>query len=591
MKECPKIQNLAELIDRSAKLYGPRKLFGQKEQGVWHWITYSVFQQKVESLRAAFADMGMKSGDAVAIISSNSIAFALTAYAAYGLGATIVPMYEVQKSDDWKYIIQDCSAKFVFTGNDKIKSVIQSMNLENVTHVVSFRPVKTENEFDSIDRMIEAHPQGMKRLDIDENSIADILYTSGTTGMPKGVELTHHNIIQNAIHTFDGFDASCEDRSLSFLPWAHAFGKTVELHIFPYFGASIAIAESAKTIQADLLEVNPTILNGVPKIFNKFYDKMILKASTHMLSNEAFRLIDRLSIKARNTKLSFIENIQLKGAAAVVRPFILKGLGGKLRFCISGGAPLAIDVISFFNNFGITIYEGYGMTETAPIIAVNKHNHVKFGSVGKVLHCNQVTIQPVEDQESTKLGEIIVSGDCVMRQYHNQPEVTQEVLVNNAFHTGDLGYLDEEGYLFITGRVKEQYKLENGKYVVPGALEEKLNTSHAIEHAVIFGSGHPFNVALIRPTNDFMEKFINENKLESASQAELESNAILRKELLDEVQRVSTDFRGYEKPQKIEIILDEFTIQNGILTPALKLKRREIEKRYHDKIEALYKKG
>jgi len=591
LKDCPNIKTLAELIDRSAKLYGPRKLFGQKEQGVWHWITYSEFTQKVDRLRAAFAEMGMQAGDAAAVIASNSIAFALTAYAAYGLGATIVPMYEVQKSDDWKYIIQDCSAKFVFTGNDKIKEIIQSMNLENVKRVISFRPVKAENNFDSIERMIESHPQGMKRMDVDENSIADILYTSGTTGMPKGVELTHHNIIQNAIHTFDGFDASCEDRSLSFLPWAHAFGKTVELHIFPYFGASIAIAESAKTIQTDLLEVSPTILNGVPKIFNKFYDKMIVKASTHMLSNEAFRLIDKLSIKERNGKLSFVESLQLKAASKVIRPFILKGLGGKLRFCISGGAPLAIEVISFFNHFGITIYEGYGMTETAPIIAVNKHNNVKFGSVGKVLNCNKVTIQPVDDQDSKKLGEIVVSGECVMNQYHNLPEVTQEVLIDGAFHTGDLGYIDDDGYLFITGRVKEQYKLENGKYVVPGALEEKLNTSHAIEHAVIFGSGHPFNIALIRPTNDFIEKFVNENKLEGASQSQLETNPVLRKTLLDEVQRVSADFRGYEKPQKIEVILDEFTIQNGILTPALKLKRREIEKRYHDKIEALYKKA
>lgn len=587
------IKTLAELIDVSSEKYGERPLFGYKVGQSYQWMTYREFQKQVERLRKGFHEMGMKSGDVIAIISNNSVPFALTVYAAYGLGASVVPMYEVQKPEDWTYIIQDCGAKYVFVSHLRLAETVESFGLACVEKIIRLTSEKDEEgrEFETVESILARNKDGMKRIDIDENCIADILYTSGTTGLPKGVELSHRNIIQNAIHTFAGFDASCADRSLSFLPWAHAFGKTVELHIFPYFGASIALAESPRTIQQNLKEAQPTILVGVPKIFNKFYDKIHQLAQQNRLTQAIIDVTDDLSLKSHTKPLNAMEQIGLKVLHKVLGPKIHEAFGGKLRFCISGGAPLAIEIIQFFDSFGVTIFEGYGMTETSPIVAVNKHGRVKFGSVGRVLDCNRVTIEPVDNGDGTNasnMGEIVVSGECVMKCYHHLPVLTDEVLRDGAFHTGDLGYIDADGYLFLTGRVKEQYKLENGKYVVPGALEEKLKTSPAIEYAILFGAGKPFNVALVRPSEAFISKFVKDKKLVGVSNSELEKNSELNAMIFEEVQKAGKDFRGYEKPSKIGIILDEISIDNGLLTPALKIKRYEVEKRYKSRIEALY---
>ncbi len=240
------------------------------------------------------------------------------------------------------------------------------------------------------------------------------------------------------------------------------------------------------------------------------------------------------------------------------------------------------------------------MTETAPIVAVNKHGHIKFGSVGRVLNCNRVKIVPIEsDAEAPSepnaetggapaIGEVVVSGACVMKAYNNLPELTAEAMSGGAFRTGDLGYIDGDGYLFLTGRVKEQYKLENGKYVVPGALEEKIKTSPIIEHAVMFGAGKPYNVAIVRPSDEYFAKFAARRKLAGQTPGQLARNPELEAEIFAEVQKMSEDFRGYERPQKIAVVADAFTIENGMLTPALKLRRHVVEKRCKDRIEALY---
>ncbi len=582
-------KTLAELIDVSAQKYADRPLFGAKKNGVYEWMTYADFHTQMEKLRYSFHEMGMKQGDVVAIIASNSIPFAMTVYAAYGLGASIVPMYEVQKIQDWEYILKDSKARFLFTGNPGIKERIESLGINSIERIVSFFP-RDDHEPDEFQQLIDSAAQQMKTLDIDEHSIADIIYTSGTTGTPKGVELTHHNIVYNAIDTFDGFDASCTDRSMAFLPWAHAFGKTVELHIFPYFGAAVGLAESARMIQTNLKEVNPTILVAVPKIFNKIYDEIRKKAYENPISRKLLEDSIELNEKSHHKPLSGLDRIRRKVLCGILGSKIKSAFGSSLRFCISGGAPLAPDIIEFFHNFGLTIYEGYGMTETAPIIAVNKHGKIKFGSVGRPLACNTVRIELDPSRPEEHTGEVIVGGHCVMHGYHNAPELTAEVLTNDhELHTGDLGYLDEDGYLYLTGRVKEQYKLENGKYVVPSALEEKLNTSLYIEHSIIFGAGRPYNIVLIKPTEKCLEDYKNSKNGKQTDARSIAKDDILIRMIDEEIQKITKNFRGFEKPQKFAVIMDEISIQNGMLTPALKLKRHEIEKKYGDIISNLYK--
>lgn len=593
------LNSLADIIDISAQKYPNRPLFGYKVRDRYEWITYADFKLKMERLRLGFHNLGMKKGDVVAVISNNSVAFALTAYAAYGLGASIVPMYEVQKSEDWDYIIRDSGARFVFASNKRIFDTVAEFKSNSVEHIILLANDPDDADCESVDKILERSHEGMKAVDIDENSLADILYTSGTTGKPKGVELTHRNIIANAKHTFDGFDASCHDRSLSFLPWAHAFGKTVELHIFPYFGASVALAESARTIAKNLKEAQPTILVGVPKIFNKFYDTIHLAALKNRVTQIVFDITDELSLKSHTKTLTKLERLGLKVLYKAFAPKIHAAFGGKLRFCISGGAPLAIEIIHFFDSFGIPIFEGYGMTETSPIIAVNKPGRIKHGSVGQALNCNHLKIIPVEsDSNNTatlshssadnRIGEVVVSGDCIMKAYHNLPALTAEVLNDGAFKTGDLGYIDEDGFLFLTGRVKEQFKLENGKYVIPGALEEKIKTSPCIEHAVIFGAGKPYNVVLIRPSDDFIARFSSKIKDANRASTYLEHDPAFRDALFEEVKKMGSDFRGYERPQKIAVTLDDFSIDNGLLTPALKVRRCAVEKKYKAQIDALY---
>ena len=583
---------LSELISNSIQRYGKRPAFGTKKNGRYTWITYADFGEKLGKLRAIFKRHGLQKGDRVAIIANNSVDFALSIYAAYGLGAIIVPMYEVQKVQDWEYILADAAPKLVIVANPSIHEKITPLLHEETSHVFV---MQTQDPADPnrLDALIEAEKESMDAdPSVSENDIADIIYTSGTTGRPRGVELTHKNFVANAKATLIRFDVGCTDRTLSFLPWAHAFGKLVELHIMLGVGFAIGIAESSKTILENLKEVQPTVLTAVPKIFNKIYDKVHLSAMDNPITKHLIERTEKIGEKVIRSEAKLSDKVQFFFLNKLVASKIREIFTPALRFCISGGASLSPEVATFFESCGIIICEGFGMTEHSPIVSVNNFEDHRIGSVGKPLPGVKVEIERTDTiaDEDARLGEIVITSDCVMKGYHNAPEATLAAIDERGrLHTGDMGYLDKDGYLWITGRVKEQYKLENGKYVVPTALEEKLNNLYMISHAVIFGAGKPYNVAIIRPDNDFMKKFIQSNHLENLPQRELETHPGLRQQLDDEMKKVFAGFRGYEKPQKFAITLEDFTIENGLLTPALKLKRREIEKRFSDILAEMYR--
>ena len=586
-------KTLAQLIARAIDRYGERPFLGVKKNGRYSWMTFSEFDIRMRKLRAVFKRDGLKRGDRVAVIANNSVEFALTVYAAYGLGGVVVPMYEVQKLQDWEFIFNDALPTLAVVSNDAVREKIEGIHCPSLQKIYTTHP-SADHPDDYLSACIETTAE---MLDIDpevtENDLADIIYTSGTTGMPRGVELSHKNISVNARITAMSFPIYETDRTLSFLPWAHAFGKTVELIIFPCVGAAIGLVESNRTIAQNLVEVNPTVLVSVPKIFNKIYDTAHLKADAKAISRTLFKRAEELAKKSLKTKLSPIEKAQFALFDKLVASKVRAAFGNSLRFCISGGASLSEEVASFFDGFGIKIFEGYGMSEHAPIVAVNTPGHTRIGSVGRPLPKVAVEISrdnDALDASDEKCGEVVISSPCVMQRYHNAPTATKETVDDQGrLHTGDMGYIDADGFLWLTGRVKEQYKLENGKYVVPSALEEKINNSTLINLSVVFGSGKPYNVVLINPTPEAVEKFKADRKLQNATDEQLENNPDLRALFAAELKNMCADFRGYERPQKFALILDEFTIDNGLLTPALKIKRREIEKRFADAIENLYK--
>lgn len=583
---------LAELMSNSVKRYGERPFFGVKRNGAYEWMTYSEFGVIVRKLRTLLKQQGLSKGDRLAVIANNSVEFAASAYAAYGLGGVLVPMYEVQKLQDWEFIFGDSKPVLAVVANDSIREKVEGIGCESLKHIFVIHPEK-ERASEALMSLIEGVQEMTEVGDVSPEDVSDIIYTSGTTGRPRGVVLTHRSVCENTKITGARFPISCEDRTLAFLPWAHAFGKTVDLHVFPAVGAAVGLAESSRTIAQNLREVNPTILISVPKIFNKIYDTIHLKIEGKKLPSMMFRQAEELAARANSGKLSLFGKAGNAVLDRLVGAKVRAAFGDSLRFCISGGASLSSEVASFFNNFGVLVFEGYGMTEHSPVVAVNNAFMSKIGSVGRPLDGVKVEIlhdNEALDKSDERCGEIVLSGVSVMKEYLNAPEATAEVLDEQGrLHTGDMGYVDEDNVIWITGRVKEQYKLENGKYVVPTALEEKINTVPNISISVIFGSGKPYNVALLVPSPEFVEKFRAVNHLEKLSDAELASNEMFRKALSKDLQAACADFRGYEKPQKFAVILDEFTIQNGLLSPALKIRRREIEKRYADIIADLYK--
>lgn len=587
-----KFTNLATLMRDAVERFAERDFFGVKKNGVYEWVTYAEFDVMMRKLRATLKKAGMQKGDRIAIIANNSVEFALTVYASYGLGGVCVPMYEVQKIQDWEFIFGDSKPKFAVVGTDAIREKIEGLECDSLEKIYVVRTDRADDP-NRLSNIIEKETELLDISDeLCDDDICDIIYTSGTTGRPRGVVLTHEAVVLNSKITAQRFMIGETDRTLAFLPWAHAFGKTVELHVFPSVGAAIGLAESTRTIAQNLVEVNPTILVSVPKIFNTIYDTVHRKVSGSAVKRAMFESAVKLAAKKAAGTLSLGEKLQYKVLDKVIAQKVRDAFGHSLRFSISGGASLSPEVANFFLNFNVQIFEGYGMTEHSPVVAVNNYAMRHVGSVGRPLEGVKIEIlhdNDALDKSDDKCGEIVITSKCIMKCYHNAPEATAEMIDEQGrLHTGDMGYIDDDGCVWITGRVKEQYKLLNGKYVVPTALEEKINNSAIIGTAVVFGSGRPHNVVIIRPTDEFIADFRAKHGLENASNAEVENHADMRGAIEKEIQTMCADFRGYERPQAFAVTLEEFSIQSGLLTPALKIKRREIEKRFADVIASLY---
>jgi len=590
-------RNLVDLHTRSVARFGGNPYLGTRQRdGSWRYVTYREFGGLVADFRAGLAGLGLGRGDRIALISDNRVEWAVTAYATYSLGACIVPMYPKQSSEEWRFILEDSGAGAVLVANDRLAEACTPLleSVASLEHVVNFEgPPEDAHSYVALLEAGRAKP--VPAADPDPGDLCGFIYTSGTTGQPKGVRLTHGNITSNVNAVQSLFPMQEADRSLSFLPWAHSFGQTVELHCGTSFGASAAICDDVSRLLQDFPDVQPTMLFSVPRVFNRIYDGLNKRIAAGpgwrrrlfaaALANGQLR--KRLAAEGRtNGWVELKHRILDRLVFAKVRA----SLGGRLRFAFSGGAAISREVAEFIDTVGITVYEGYGLSETSPIATANFPGHQKIGSVGRAIPGVEVFVD--RDAVGGAMGdegEILIKGPNIMEGYHGLPEQTAEVMrEDGAFRSGDLGHIDEDGYVYITGRIKEQYKLENGKYVVPAPLEEQLKLSGFINQVMVYGANRPFNVALVVPDVPAVVGWARARGLEAEMPLLLKDEAV-RGLIEGELERLgSSVFKSFERIGRFALIAEEFSIENHMLTPTLKLKRRIVIKEYQPVIDSLY---
>jgi len=590
-----KPDNLVELIETSVERYAQRPLFGNPDsQGNYTWITYDVMGARINDLRAGLASIGISAGDTVGIISRNRVEWAVAAFATFGLGGQFIPMYEKELPKIWRHIIRDGGIKALFVANaDTYKQIeILRSELPDLKQVFIIDGNETTSLAD-LEEKGRSNPVPSIRPTPED--IAVLIYTSGTTGNPKGVLLSHGNLTSNFIAGGARFpELTTETRSLAILPWAHSYGQTAELYNLINIGASMGFVRDVTTLAEDMAAVAPTFLIAVPRIFNKIYDGLCTKINTTGgLAKKLF--VMGLTSAAQNRQLAvqgksaLWPQLKYKLADRVVFSKIRQRFGGSLNGALTASAMMNMKVAQFFTDIGLPVFDAYGLTETSPAVTMNNREANKPGSVGRPIDQVRVIIDHSRSEDNPNEGEVVVYGPNVMQGYHNNPEATRQVMTEDGgFRTGDIGRLDEDGFLFITGRIKEQYKLENGKYVFPASLEEEIQLSPWVENVLIYGEGRSHNACLIVPDFIKLMAWAKEKGIEGSPEA-----LIVHPRVKTMVSQAITDhlehkFKGYEIPRSFILVEEPFGVENGMLTQTLKLKRRNVVERYRDQIEAAY---
>jgi long-chain acyl-CoA synthetase len=419
--------NLVDLCEKTCARFAPRPLFGIKEAGRWAWTTYGEFRDLVAACRGGLAALGVGPGDKVALISNNRVEWAACAYAAYGRGAAVVPMYEAQLPSEWEFILADCGAKIVFVANEAIAARLASLtNLADLRHIVRFdAPPEAPGSFAAL--LDQGRRAPMPPISPAQGVTANLIYTSGTTGKPKGVVLSHRNVVSNVNALHQVFPFEPEDRSLSFLPWAHAFGQ-MELHVFFSMGCALALNGRVTSLIEEMAEIKPTVLVVVPRIFSSLYAAVgdQLRGRPKFVQWLFRTGIETATRRACGQPVGLVAAIGLRLADALVFSKVRARFGGRLKYIICGGAALGIEIGRFLDALGLTIYEGYGLTETSPIVSANCPGHRRFGSCGQVIPDVRVVIDPAAGAGTE--GEIVVYGPNVMQGYHNRSDESGALL-------------------------------------------------------------------------------------------------------------------------------------------------------------------
>jgi long-chain acyl-CoA synthetase len=533
----------------------------------------------------------VKRGDRVAIVSKNRPEWVAVMAASHALGATLVPMYEVQHEEDWRYILRDSGARVCFASTDPILAKLRAMtpNLPKLAHLIGVdREAKDEESYRHLLATSAASDSAVVFPAPDE--LAAIIYTSGTTGKPKGVELSHGAFAFTAIQTARLYGIEGSDRSLSIFPWAHV-GGFCELLFSLEQGLQVTLPGAIDRIRDGMSATRPTLLAAPPRVWNAFHDA-IQKAIADQ--KPAIRWLFRTGIEAQKKRrarlrLTKRERIVRRLAQRVLFPKVTGRLGGALRIGISGSAALSREVAELFEALGVHMYELYGQTEACAISTANHPGGNHLGTVGRPLPGVRVEIDRTVGDADDGSGEIILHTPAAMRGYHGMPDESASVLrADGAIRTGDLGKVDRDGYLHITGRVREVYKLENGKFVTPVPIEESLTVSPFVTQAFVWGLNKPHNIALLVADLAALRKWCSEQGVLGDDPAAIFADARVRDLFAREVSERTAEFKRYERIVAFDLLHEPFTTDGGLLTPTLKVKRNAVLARYRAKIDALY---
>ena len=570
-----------------------------KIDGTYQPTTYNQLADQVKNFALGLRELGLSFGDRAAMLAENSERWAVADLGILSLGAVNVPMFYTSTSAQVSYIVQDSGSKIICVSTkrqlEKVKSFFdQVTELEKVIifddlddlddpHTLTF------NQVVEIGKKIENGQQIYREASylVEPDNIATIIYTSGTTGNPKGSILTHDNLMSNVKSGLSILEINPDDQFLSFLPLSHVFERMAGYYIPIYRGACISYAQSPLTVRENMGEVCPTVMASVPRLYEMMHDRILKQVrSASTIRQKIFhwavgvgRKVSALKQKGRNPGLILSQQAAL--ADKLVFNKLKAVTGGQLRFFVSGGAPLPQSIAEFFHAAGILILEGYGLTETSPVISVNTLDSFKFGSVGKPIPGVEVVIAGD--------GEILTRGPHVMMGYHNKPEQTAESIDEEGwFHTGDIGHFDEEGFLRITDRKKNILVLSNGKNVAPQPIENAIKQSSYINQIMLLGDNQKTVAALVVPDFDSVKSFAQEQGISTSSLSDLLTDKSIIQLIKKEISQYTSDFSDFEQVRQFHLIDREFTAETDEMTPTLKLKRNVIMKNFADQINQIY---
>ena len=563
-----------------------------KKDGKWIKTSTEEYIAKANAISRALIQLGVQKNDKIAIISSNNrTEWNIVDIGVLQTGAQTIPIYPTISEEDYEYILNHSESTYCFVSDEEVLRKVNAIkaNVPTLKQVYSFNTIQGCNHLSELlelgqDESNQNEVEDRKNK-VDSADLATIIYTSGTTGRPKGVMLSHQNIVSNVINSAPRIPfEKGKSRALSFLPVCHIFERMI-LYLYQYYGVSIYFGESIDKISDNIKEVKPNVMSAVPRLLEKVYDSIYAKGTqlTGIKKKLFFWAIDLgLRYEPYGANGAWYE-FQLKIARKLIFSKWKEGLGGNLDLMVSGSAALQTRLARVFAAAEIPVMEGYGLTETSPVISVNDmRNHgFRVGTVGKVI--DGVTVKIAED------GEILCKGPNIMMGYYKDEKLTSEVMTDNYFHTGDIGEFDSDGFLRITDRKKEMFKTSGGKYIAPQLIENTMKQSRFIEQIMVIGDGQKMPAAFIQPNFEFVKEWAKIHKITIGnSNEEIVSNLKVIERIQDEVNKLNEKFGNWEKIKRFELTPDIWSIEAGHLTPTLKLKRKIVMEKYLDLFHKIY---